>query len=205
MIEKQHYIYVWKESKFGLPFYIGQGRHAGYKITNAKRYKRSITIHYNGKKGGKLAYCQLVFNKLLTNNIIPVVEILYDNLTLDEANNMEVLLIKRLGRRNIKTGILCNLTDGGTQNPMDDINIRKKHKELMATKEQAMKQKCKPYVFNGVEYYSKNELSRTLGISKQLLTYRERNNIPFDLKPDKGNDPNGRKLLANRRKRGLRL
>lgn len=202
MSEKQHYIYVWKESKFGLPFYIGQGRHSGYKISNKKRYSRAYKTHYNGNKNTNvLAYCQNVANKLESLGTPHTVEILYDNLTLEEVNNMEKLLIKRLGRRNIKTGILCNLTDGGEQNPMDDETIKRKHKELMESKEQRMKQKCKPYIFNGIKYYSKNELARTLGISKQLLTYRERNNIPFDLKPDKGNDPNGKKMGKSEKKR----
>lgn len=201
----QHYIYVWKESKFGLPFYIGHGRHSGYKITNKKRYLRAYRTHYNGQKSKDvLAYCQRVADSLALKGTPHTVEILYDNLTLEQVNNMERILIKRLGRRNIKTGILCNLTDGGEQNPMDDADIKKKHKELMGTKEQSMKQKCKSYVFNGIEYYSKNELSRTLGISKQLLTYRERNNIPFDLKPDKGNDPNGKKMWQDQKRRGLR-
>lgn len=41
------------------------------------------------------------------------VEILYDNLTLEEAKVKEIELISKYGRINNKTGILVNLTDGG--------------------------------------------------------------------------------------------
>ena len=45
----------------------------------------------------------------------------------------------------------------------------------------------------GVAYRSKKELARFLGISPQLLNYRLNNNIPLDLVPDKGNNPNNKK------------
>ena len=181
---RQHYIYVWKEDKFGLPFYIGQGRHSGYSDSNKKKYLRSITIHYNDKKRKTLAYCQNVANKLKTNHIV---EILYDNLTLEEVNKMESLLIKRLGRRNNGTGILCNLTDGGDVNPMDDISVKSKHKQIMKSPEYLAKQKCKSITVDGVEYYSKREAARKLGISRQLLKYRLNAGIPLSLNVSHGN------------------
>ena len=45
-------------------------------------------------------------------------------------------------------------------------------------------------IHNGIEYRSKKELSRFLGISSQLLNYRIKNNIPLDLIPDKSNRRN---------------
>lgn len=47
--------------------------------------------------------------------------------------------------------------------------------------------------FNGVIYVSKKQLAKFLGISSQLLNFRLKNNIPLDLKPYKGNNPNNRK------------
>jgi hypothetical protein len=41
------------------------------------------------------------------------VQILFDNLTWEEACNKEIELIKKYGRVDNNTGILCNLTDGG--------------------------------------------------------------------------------------------
>lgn len=49
------------------------------------------------------------------------------------------------------------------------------------------KKQGKPIIFKDVEYYSKKELARQLGISSQLLNYRLENNIPLDFKPYKGN------------------
>lgn len=182
----KHYIYIWKESKFGLPFYVGQGRHSNYPITNKKRYLRSYVTHYTKNKN--LAYCQYVANKIKKDTGIEhYVEIIYDNLSLECVNEIETTLIKRLGRRDNGTGILCNLTAGGELNPMDDPKIKEKHKNIMKTKDYLSKQHCKSIMFNDVEYYSKKELARHLGISSQLLNYRLGNNIPLDFKPFKGN------------------
>lgn len=41
------------------------------------------------------------------------IEILAENLSLEDAADLEMLLIKEYGRKNIGTGILCNMTDGG--------------------------------------------------------------------------------------------
>lgn len=54
--------------------------------------------------------------------------------------------------------------------------------------------------WQGLEYRSKKELARFLGISSQLLNYRLKNNIPLDLVPDKGNNPNKAKNKPRKKK-----
>ena len=51
--------------------------------------------------------------KNIVNKYGYVVEVLYNNLTIKEAKQLEVYLIKYYGRKDLKTGILCNMTDGG--------------------------------------------------------------------------------------------
>ena len=150
---------------------------------------------------------------------------------------------------------MYNISAGGDINPMSDPSVRKKHREITASKEHSDKikeahrvndtfnasyrakkaietterlndpiRKAEWYakfatdetrekikqvqsdikgvkiVWNGIEYRSKKELARHLGISSQLLNYRLTNNIALDLIPDKANNPNGRKKGPGKRK-----
>lgn len=76
------------------PFYIGIGSDEGYgrskEISNRNRYWRNIVK--------KTPYD---------------VEIMLDNLTWEEACEKEKEFIKLYGRKDLNTGILCNLTEGG--------------------------------------------------------------------------------------------
>lgn len=228
-----HYIYVWKEAGVagsGLPFYIGQGKH------QRSKYVRAHAIHWNANK--RLAYCQNKANKLAKLGTPHVVEILYDNLSIEEANRLEILLIKRLGRINIGTGILTNLSDGGEVNPMNCPIVRQKQLDAVNSPEHRANKSAKSKAnslkpgwlewnrnmmtekmndseyysewyskftseenieklrsthggnkisHNGIEYRSIRELARFLGISSQLLRFRIKNNIPYDLTPSKAN------------------
>jgi len=73
-------------------FYIGIGKYEGRAYTKKKRspYWQNIVKKHGYK-----------------------VEIIYDNLTWEEACKKEIFLIKSLGRIDLKTGNLVNLTDGG--------------------------------------------------------------------------------------------
>ena len=51
--------------------------------------------------------------KNIVNKYGYIVEILYNNLTIKEAKQLEIYLIKYYGRNDLKTGILCNMTNGG--------------------------------------------------------------------------------------------
>lgn len=54
----------------------------------------------------------IIWNRIV-NKTDYEVEIIYKNLTKELAFELEMFLISLYGRKNIKTGILCNLTDGG--------------------------------------------------------------------------------------------
>lgn len=79
------------------PFYIGIGSSAYYNRAKRKKGRNKIWQRISNKTDYR-------------------VEILYDNLSWEEACQKEKELIAKYGRLNNKTGILANLTDGGEGN-----------------------------------------------------------------------------------------
>jgi hypothetical protein len=76
------------------PFYIG--------ISSSNSYKRAYSIHKRNKHW---------------NNIVSrtkyIVEIVFNDLTWEETCEKEKEFISLYGRKDLGTGILCNMTDGG--------------------------------------------------------------------------------------------
>lgn len=89
-----YYVYRHRRKSDNSIFYIGIGKQLNYFRAKTK-HNRNI-------------YWNRIVNKNGFNY-----EILQDNLSIDEAKELEVMLISLYGRVDIKTGILCNLTDGG--------------------------------------------------------------------------------------------
>jgi len=73
--------------------------------------RKDGTPYYIGKGSGRRAYNQL--NHMVKTPEEERVLILKQNLTEEQANQHEVYMIDVLGRKDIGTGILRNLTDGG--------------------------------------------------------------------------------------------
>ena len=88
--------YVYKHSTLDTNkiFYIGIGSDLYYKRSKSKKNRNkfwhNIVLKHNYK-----------------------IDIIYDNLTRDEACKLEIELIKKYGRIDLDTGILCNMTLGG--------------------------------------------------------------------------------------------
>lgn len=103
------YVYCHKRKDINQFFYIGIGSDNSYKRANEKT-RRSI------------------FWKRITDKYEYEVIILYDNISFAECKNLEIELIKKYGRIDIGTGVLCNLTDGGdgTKNKIFTEEYRKK-------------------------------------------------------------------------------
>jgi hypothetical protein len=89
------------------PFYIGKGKYTERrKYSRAKQHlneKRNRNVFKNGKINHIKEEC----------GCIPFIEILYDNISEEEAILHEKELIAKIGRYNIGNGPLTNLTDGG--------------------------------------------------------------------------------------------
>ena len=79
------------------PFYIGIGS------DDNGIFRRAFSIKY-----GRNLLHQNILNKTLVD-----VEIILDNLTWEDACKKEKEFIKLYGRKDLGTGCLCNLTDGG--------------------------------------------------------------------------------------------
>jgi len=76
------------------PFYIGIG--------NKKNYLRAYDVEKRNE----------IWKKIYKKTNIEV-DILFDNITKDEASVKEQEFIKLYGRKDLNTGLLCNMTDGG--------------------------------------------------------------------------------------------
>jgi hypothetical protein len=81
-----------------IPFYIGKGKDDRYKVEHHLYKGSSIFLKRKIRKVG-------------VNNV--QIQFLHENLTEEEAFQQEKYWIRYYGRRDLKAGTLCNLTDGG--------------------------------------------------------------------------------------------
>ena len=144
-----------------LPFYIGIGR--------------DVNRPYNKKDRSK-------FWKRIIGKTGYAVEIIFDNLTKEEAIQKEIEFIKLYGRIDLKTGSLCNMTCGGEgtgelSEELESIRREKISATLTGTKasdaskiKNCFSQKKRiPVVINGVEYPSLRKAEIALGVHKSTI------------------------------------
>lgn len=100
--------YVYGEYKFEYePFYVGKGH--GYRLTNHLA-PSSLEV---GNKNSRNNYKVNKINKMLREGFEPIIIKFVEQLTEVEAHELEIEMIKIIGRSNLKLGPLTNLTDGG--------------------------------------------------------------------------------------------
>lgn len=104
VLNNNYYVYAYMNLN-NLPFYIGKGKEdrAAYHILEASKPNKK---HSNKHKLNTI-------RDILTKNGEVVIKYIDTNLTEKLAFELECFLIELLGRRDNKTGILTNLTDGG--------------------------------------------------------------------------------------------
>ncbi len=98
---KLFYVYQLRAENEALPFYIGKG--------TGKRINQHLM-------GCSTKVCNLKNNKIksLQNKKLDIIsEKLYESECEQSCFEMEIFLIALYGRKDIKTGILCNHTNGG--------------------------------------------------------------------------------------------
>jgi hypothetical protein len=91
---REYYVYRHFKLNTNEVFYIGMGKEKNLKRAHSKRY-RNNHWHNTVEKYGYY------------------VDVVATNLSEEEAKELEVFLIKLYGRRDLNTGTLVNMTDGG--------------------------------------------------------------------------------------------
>jgi len=101
-----YYVYAYIDPRNDEPFYIGAG--------HGKRAKCHLTACKCEPHAGYNRFFYRKLRKLLKSGVNPAIRFIAKNLTQGEAFKIwEPFFICALGRRDIKTGRLCNHTDGG--------------------------------------------------------------------------------------------
>jgi hypothetical protein len=144
-----------------IPFYIGIGK--------------SIDRPYNKKD-------RSTFWKSIINKTAYDIEILFDNLTKEQAIEKEIEFIKLYGRVDLKTGSLCNMTCGGEGTSVlnDDLEWlrRRRIKETLTGRKASEESKLKNCLskknrisvkVNDIEYPSLRQAALALGIHKNTV------------------------------------
>jgi len=111
---KKFYVYFLrrpdKEDPFepgmGQPFYIGKGSNGR---VDQHRVEAKSLLHSSGRKLYKVSIIHFLWKQCLDFEE----SIEFENLTEQEAHEIESEAILAYGRRDLKTGILANLTNGG--------------------------------------------------------------------------------------------
>lgn len=185
-----YYVYHLINPKDGSPFYVGKG------ILNRMYIHEIDTLNGNVPHNNKLLYNKI--KKVLKESGKINYKIISENLTEKESFSLEIDEIKKYGRKYNKTGILCNLTDGGegmsglihTKETKRKLSIKARKPEKIkisienfkrATEKNRGKRKLKECHNKIVELYEQKsitEIQKILGCDfGTLKTYLVENNL----------------------------
>lgn len=89
-----------------------------------------VYIYLDTRKPGNYSYND--FNKIFSNGSQPKIIKLYENLDYDTAIKLEIEVISKIGRNNLKKGSLVNLTDGGEGRKNVIVSEETKKKQSLA-------------------------------------------------------------------------
>lgn len=127
-VNSRFYVYELCNPITKLPFYVGKGTRHRCKTHFTKKYL------YEGYNFGK----QNEIKEILTNNNQVLVKIVHNTDDENDALSIEIQLIALYGRRDIKTGILTNLTNGGERSTGYHHTVSSKQK-ISNTRNQRIK------------------------------------------------------------------
>lgn len=113
----EHFVYIHKNSITFEVFYVGQGS-----LNSRGKMERAFSNRSRSQW----------WNSYVNKYGKPIVEIIKDGLTKEEADQLEIEMIKSYGRKDINEGSLVNLTDGGNGNGKRSELYSKEHSKRMS-------------------------------------------------------------------------
>lgn len=171
------YVYIYFDPRKNLePIYVGKG-------TGKRMY------HHLGKKC-KNSILQRKIKKIKDSGLIPIVSKIIDNLTHEEASRIECEFIAIYGRINIKTGTLCNFTNGGEGTP--GYKHKKETIDLFSAQRKGKKQTESQYKAN-CGRKPQTEESR---VKRSIANKGRKRHSEYQLKILKDNDHNAKEFLV---------
>lgn len=170
-----YYVYHLKDPISNLTFYVGKGR-----LNRIYDHERSVTI---GKIPNNNKYLFYKIKKILRLNVKIIYVKIKENLNQIEAYKLEREEIIKYGRKNNKTGILCNMSDGGS-GPNGFIMKEKTKKHLSdCTKKYLLDNPDKLNVrVNNLLKYSKIGSDLAADINSKVYSFYTPNNKLINVK-----------------------
>lgn len=115
--DTRFYVYLYLDPERNAePIYVGKGCGRRYKHHLTRTDKHPLTHR---------------LRKMLSNNVEPIIEV-FDGFTEEEALVIESQIIAEIGRKNLGSGSLLNLTDGGERNGNKIVSEETRQKQSAA-------------------------------------------------------------------------
>ena len=136
----------------------------------------------------------------LTKKVDYRVEILFENLTFDEANQKEIELIKLYGRRDLGLGPLVNLNDGGGANTGYIMSNEQRLKIGIGNKNKIVSEETKNKISLGNTGKIRNELCKLkMSKAKENMSDEVRKKYSDMRKGKKASDETKKKMSEARK------
>lgn len=172
-MKNNYYVYMYTDPRTNEPFYVGLSKNEKRMFDHLNEAKKSV-ISSNLHKYNKI-------KKILSCGSQPIIQKIDENLTKEEACELEIFLISFIGRSDLRKGSLTNLTDGGEgTKQLSKISEDKKRKTCNAKygvdypmQSKAILEKSRNTCSDryGVQYYSQTEEHKEKAKKTNLSKY----------------------------------